>query len=229
MVLYWLKHACSIKTLAFIFGLNQPYETLHHTVLAMLTVLVALELRWPSPEQQKYLASLRLFRPYSKAIGATDGTYTECTRCDSSLSGHRSCFCRTAQCFIDSTGFFILVLAGLAGARHDAAGYKLTALGKGEVKLEKDIFLISDSAYSSFDELNCPVDNGIRESDPGVKQTFTNCRTKIEHSFARLKAHFQICDRKWKGPAGFRLQAESFMLACALYNRKLRLGMFKAY
>jgi DDE superfamily endonuclease len=228
MTLYWLKHGCSIRALGYMFGINEPYASLHHTLLAMLSVLGPREIRWPTEEQYS-LQDSKLFAPYSAAVGAIDGTYTTCGRAAGCYSGHRKRFVRTAQCVIDSVGYFILVVSGISGSRHDSAGVKLSSLGTGKVRLAPGVFLLSDKGYKDLPDLNAPTDPGVRPGDPGVAQTFTNWRTRIEHTFSRLKNHFGICERKWFAPAGFRLQAEAFTLACALYNRKLRLGMFAAY
>jgi hypothetical protein len=229
MCLYWLKHGCQMRALTCIFGYNQPYESIHHTVLAMLSVLGPKDLRFPTLAEQKQLLELGLYAPYSQAIGSIDGTYTESTRATHCCSGHRKAFVRSAQCAINSLGYFILVLSGICGGVHDSAAYELTALFKGELELDSDCYLLSDNAYKKFPDLNPPVDDGVDRNSAVVKQTFTNWRTRIEHSFSRLKAHFLICDKKWVAPAGPRLQAEVFMLACALYNRKLDANMFKAY
>ena len=198
-------------------------EEIRHVTLAIVVGL-SYEVSWPTAAQQQALQGV-LGPRFARAIGTIDGTYTQSFRRAGDFSGHRWLTIRHHQVAADALGYFIHVVAGGVGSRHDA--YHFGRSGVGELLTRDNVDLLADSGYVGVHpHLITPAtatsipDDAAREA---YNEAHTSRRSRIESFIGRLKILFRLAGRKWERADRKQLSL-CFLVACILYNRRKRLN-----
>lgn len=81
---------------------------------------------------------------------------------------------------------------------------------------------LADSGYEGLDPSFFLVESRLKKG-AGATSEFTRLRSRIEHSFGKLKALFHVVEFHAGGSLHF--QAQCVLAACCLYNRLIRIGV----
>ena len=225
LVLDFIVNGGSTEALAARYGVAPSVvsEEIRHVLFAIAAGL-SYEVEWPSVAQQQALQGI-LGPRFAHAIGTIDGTYTQSLRRAGDFSGHRWMTIRHHQVAADALGYFIHVVAGGVGSRHDAYHFRRSDVGD---LLERDnVDLLADSGYVGVHpHLITPATAATMPDDAAREQyneAHTSRRSRIEAFIGRLKALFRVAGRKWERSDRKQLSM-CFLVACILYNRRKRLN-----